>query len=74
MPQTNFPWGGNEAPTFEDIRDKPDTYTPPAATTTEIGGVLQGAAVANAAGAAPTAVEYDALLASLRAAGVIAAA
>ena len=37
------------------------------------GGLTQGAAVADAAGAAPTKAEYDALLASLRAAGVIAA-
>ncbi len=35
-------------------------------------GIRQGAAVADAAGAAPTAEEYNALLASLRAAGVIA--
>jgi len=33
---------------------------------------LPGAAVDDAAGAAPTAAEFDALLASLRAAGVIA--
>lgn len=36
------------------------------------GGMQQGAAVADAAGAAPTAEEYNALLASLRAAGIIA--
>ena len=35
-------------------------------------GIKQGTAVADAAGAAPTAEEYNALLASLRAAGVIA--
>lgn len=35
-------------------------------------GIKQAAAVADAAGAAPTAEEYNALLASLRAAGVIA--
>lgn len=35
-------------------------------------GVTQGVAVANAAGAAPTAAEYNALLASLRDAGIIA--
>lgn len=34
----------------------------------------QGAAVADAAGAAPTAAEFNALLAALRAAGVIATA
>ncbi|MEL5392867.1 head fiber protein [Serratia nevei] len=46
-------------------------YTLPAATTAAIGGVNQGAAVANAA-AAPTQAEFNALLASLRAAGIIA--
>ncbi len=35
-------------------------------------GMQQGAAVADAVGAAPTAEEYNALLASLRAAGIIA--
>ena len=35
-------------------------------------GIKQGAAVADAAGAAPTAEEYNALLASLRTAGIIA--
>lgn len=43
----------------------------PSATTTVAGTVLQGAAVADAA-AAPTKAEFDALLASLRAAGVLA--
>ena len=36
------------------------------------GGIKQGAAVADAASTAPTAEEYNALLASLRAAGIIA--
>lgn len=36
------------------------------------GGMQQGTAVADATGAAPTAEEYNALLASLRAAGIIA--
>lgn len=44
------------------------------ATTTEAGVVLQGAAVADAAGANPTAAEYLALLTSLRDAGIIATA
>ncbi|WP_367567754.1 hypothetical protein [Lacrimispora sp.] len=35
-------------------------------------GVTQGAAVADATGEAPTAAEYNALLASLRATGIIA--
>ena len=46
----------------------------PAATTTTAGAVKQGAAVANAAGSAPTAAEFKALLDSLRAAGIIATA
>lgn len=40
----------------------------------EIKGLPQGAAVADAAGAAPTAAEFKALLDSLRAAGLIATA
>ena len=35
-------------------------------------GIKQGTAVADASGSAPTAEEYNALLASLRAAGIIA--
>lgn len=42
------------------------------ATSTRPGTNLQGAAVANAVGANPTQAEYNALLASLRAAGIIA--
>lgn len=45
-----------------------------AATASVAGVVKQGVAVAAAAGAAPTKAEFDALLASLRTAGVIAAA
>ena len=45
----------------------------PDASTTAKGLVKQGAAVADAAGESPTALEYNALLASLRAAGVLAA-
>lgn len=47
------------------------SYTLPAATTSSLGGVKKGSAVANAA-AAPTKEEFNALLASLRAAGIIA--
>ena len=43
------------------------------ATASTAGTVKQGAAVAAAAGSAPTKAEFDALLVSLRAAGVIAA-
>lgn len=42
-----------------------------AATTAKAGTVKMGVAVANAAGANPTAAEYQALLDSLRNAGVI---
>lgn len=42
------------------------------ATSTRPGTNLQGAAVAVAAGATPTKAEFDALVTSLRAAGVIA--
>lgn len=44
------------------------------ATKTKPGTVLQGAAVADAAGASPTADEFKALLDSLRNAGIIAKA
>ncbi|WP_278898472.1 head fiber protein [Roseburia hominis] len=47
------------------------TYTLPAATTTALGGVKQAAAVADVA-AAPTMEEFNALLTSLRAAGILA--
>lgn len=46
------------------------TYTLPAATKSALGGVKQAAAVADAA-AAPTAEEFNALLASLRTAGIL---
>ena len=42
------------------------------ASTTAYGVVKQGAAVSDAAGSAPTAAEFKALLDSLRAAGIIA--
>lgn len=45
-----------------------------AATTTTLGTVKKGVVVANAAGAAPTAAEFLALLTSLRNAGIIATA
>lgn len=49
-----------------------EPYVLPAATTAVLGGVKQAAAVADAA-AAPTQGEFNALLASLRAAGILAA-
>lgn len=48
------------------------TMNVPAATASKAGVVKQGAAVADAAGSAPTAAEFKALLDSLRAAGIIA--
>ena len=63
--------GGGSPVAWDDITDKPTTFAPPAATVSVVGGVKQGAAVANAA-AAPTQAEYNALLASLRTAGIIA--
>lgn len=47
------------------------SYTLPAATTSALGGVKMAAAVADAA-AAPTVEEFNGLLASLRAAGILA--
>ena len=47
------------------------SYTLPAATTSALGGVKMAAAVADVA-AAPTAEEFNGLLASLRAAGILA--
>ncbi len=44
----------------------------PAATADKAGAVKQGAAVADAAGSAPTAAEFKVLLDSLRDAGIIA--
>ncbi|MFS8079934.1 head fiber protein [Serratia marcescens] len=63
--------GGGSSVAWGDITGKPTTFAPPAASPSVVGGVKQGAAVANAA-AAPTQAEYNALLASLRAAGIIA--
>ena len=47
------------------------SYTLPAATTAALGGVKQAAAVSDVA-AAPTTEEFNSLLASLRAAGILA--
>ena len=59
---------------FEDgsqVEGLPSSTIPDASTTTK-GLVKQGAAVSDAAGEAPTAAEFNALLASLRTAGVLA--
>lgn len=55
-----------------DKGDPGESYVLPAAQTDALGGVKQAAAVADAA-AAPTQEEFNALLASLRAAGILAA-
>lgn len=65
--------GGASAPDLTDYAKKTDVpaaYKLPAASASAIGGVKQGAAVADAA-AAPTMEEYNALLKSLRDAGII---
>lgn len=56
------------------IEAEANKYVLPAATDAALGGVKQAAVVADAAGAAPTAAEFKALLDSLRAAGIIATA
>lgn len=74
MPQNDFPWTGGEAPTFAQIREKPATYAPPAATLTVIGGVKLAAAQANstASDVAGLVTDFNALLVKLRAAGTLA--
>lgn len=71
MPQNNFPWDGGEAPTFAEIRDKPATYPPQTATKTVVGGVLEGAHIAQLT-AAPTEADFNNLLNVLQAAGILA--
>lgn len=58
---------------LDTIDESANNYTLPAASDSVAGGVLQGVAVSDAAGSTPTKAEFDALLASLRTAGVIAA-
>lgn len=62
-------YGADGTPTPDYVRTQ---YTLPAATTTALGGVKQAAAVAEAAGDAPTAAEFKALLDALKAAGIMA--
>ena len=65
----------DDAVTAEKIAEGviPDPYTLPAATAGAIGGVKQAAHVASAAGENVTADEFEALLDSLEAAGIVAA-
>lgn len=65
----------DDAVTAEKIAEGviPDPYTLPAATAGAIGGVKQAAHVASAAGDNVTAAEFEALLDSLEAAGIVAA-
>ena len=65
---------GAVADAISDIQSVAAALPLGAATTEAAGIVKQGAAVDDAAGAAPTAAEFKALLDSLRAAGVIATA
>ncbi len=58
------------AKSIESFTDTNTTYT--AATASALGLVKQGVAVAAAAGEAPTKAEFDALLTSLKTAGIIA--
>ena len=55
MPQSSFPWTGAEAPTFDEIKDKPAAYPPTTATTTVVGGVLESATQATNAAVIPAA-------------------
>lgn len=73
MPQENFPWTGGEAPTFDDIRDKPATYPATPATTTVAGGVKKTPAQADstATDVAGLKADFNALLAKLRTAGIV---
>lgn len=73
MPQDSFPWTGQEAPTFAEIRDKPATFPPPAATATVIGGVKAAAAQVNstAPDVATLVTNFNTLLTNLRASGAI---
>lgn len=64
--------GDNVTITGKVISATDTTYS--AATASALGLVKQGAAVADAAGANPTAAEFKALLDSLRTAGIIASA
>lgn len=74
MPQTQFPWTGDQAPSWGDIKDKPTTFTPPAATTATIGGVKEAVAQANstAVDVAGIVADFNTLLGKLRTAGILA--
>lgn len=62
------------APAWNSITGKPSTFTPPNATTGARGGVLQAAAQANstATDVAGLVADFNALLAKLRTAGILA--
>lgn len=74
MPQHNFPWTGGEAPTFDEVRNKPAAYPPVTATATVVGGVKQAPLQADSVATTVAGVvsDFNALLAKLRGAGVIA--
>lgn len=53
MPQNNFPWDGANAPTWDDIRDKPTTFAPVDAGPAVVGGVLEAVHEAHSAAVIP---------------------
>lgn len=65
---------GNYLPTWAEITGKPTTFAPVAATASVVGGVKQAATQADsvAADAAGLVTDFNALLAKLKAAGIMA--
>lgn len=74
MPQNNFPWTGDQAPSWGDIKDKPTTFAPVPATTAVVGGVKAATVQANSVAADVPAlvVDFNALLAKLKVSGAMA--
>ncbi|MEC0139730.1 head fiber protein [Paenibacillus macerans] len=65
--------GGTVAVAWADITGKPTTFTPPAATTSAIGGVKKMATQANSAATDVTGLvaDFNALLAKMKSAGLM---
>ncbi|EFG6153276.1 hypothetical protein BMO78_001815 [Escherichia coli] len=66
---------GDDAPvSWSDIQEKPETFTPPAATESVIGGVKKAATQANSVASDVSGVvaDFNSLLAKLNAAGIMA--
>lgn len=73
--QIQSDWAQTDNTKVDFIKNKPTippAYTLPAATTTTLGGVKQGAAIADLEEGADTVAEINKLLANLRTAGIIA--